>query len=45
MVTGALMVDEQQQPMSYVQVFHLIPDAGSYFIQNDIFRLVYAASG
>ncbi|KAG9782529.1 hypothetical protein KCU88_g3209, partial [Aureobasidium melanogenum] len=43
MVTGALMVDDQPQPMSYVQVFNLLPDAGSYYVQNDVFRLVYAA--
>ncbi|KIW97990.1 uncharacterized protein Z519_01574 [Cladophialophora bantiana CBS 173.52] len=45
MVTGALLVDDQQHPMSYVQTFNLQPEAGSYFVFNDIFRLVYAASG
>ncbi|KIX08284.1 uncharacterized protein Z518_02940 [Rhinocladiella mackenziei CBS 650.93] len=44
LVTGALMVDDQPQPMSYVQVFNLVPEGGSYFVQNDVFRLVYAAS-
>ncbi len=24
--------------MSYVQTFNLVPDAGSYFVQNDVFR-------
>jgi len=43
LVTGALMVDDQQQPMSYVQTFNLLPESGSYFVQNDVFRLVYAA--
>ncbi|KAF2145089.1 uncharacterized protein K452DRAFT_265708 [Aplosporella prunicola CBS 121167] len=43
-VTGALLVDEEQRPMSYTQTFQLRPDgAGSYFVFNDIFRLVYAA--
>ncbi|KAB8214934.1 hypothetical protein BDV33DRAFT_195653 [Aspergillus novoparasiticus] len=42
MVTGALLVDEQQNPMNYTQTFQLMPDgAGSYFVFNDIFRLVY----
>jgi len=43
LVTGALMVDDQPQPMSYVQVFTLLPESGSYYVQNDVFRLVYAA--
>ncbi|WEW55109.1 Nuclear transport factor 2 [Emydomyces testavorans] len=44
MVTGALLVDEEQKPMSYSQTFQLLPDgAGSYFVFNDIFRLVYSS--
>lgn len=35
-------VDEEQRPMSYTQVFQLLPDgAGSYFIFNDVFKLIY----
>jgi hypothetical protein len=30
--------------MSYTQVFQLMPEAGSYFVFNDIFKLVYAAA-
>lgn len=31
--------------MSYAQTFQLLPnDQGSYFIFNDVFRLVYPAS-
>ncbi|KAE8349718.1 hypothetical protein BDV28DRAFT_140626 [Aspergillus coremiiformis] len=42
MVTGALLVDEEQKPMNYTQSFQLMPDGqGSYFVFNDIFRLVY----
>ncbi|KAI5299698.1 hypothetical protein KEM56_003027, partial [Ascosphaera pollenicola] len=42
LVTGALLVDEEGRPMNYTQTFHLLPDgAGSYFVFNDIFRLVY----
>lgn len=30
--------------MHYTQAFQLLPDGqGSYFILNDVFRLVYAA--
>ncbi|KAK5304242.1 hypothetical protein LTR99_004698 [Exophiala xenobiotica] len=43
LVTGALMVDDQQQPMSYVQTFNLLSEGGSYYVFNDVFRLVYAA--
>ncbi|KAL5352623.1 Nuclear transport factor 2 [Pseudogymnoascus australis] len=42
LVTGALLVDEEQRPMNYSQCFQLLPDgAGSYFIFNDIFKLVF----
>lgn len=27
--------------MNYSQSFHLIPANGSYYVRNDIFRLVY----
>lgn len=43
LVTGALMHDDQPQPMSYVQSFTLKQDAGNYYVFNDVFRLVYAA--
>lgn len=37
-------VDEEQKPMSYTQCFKLQPDgAGSFFVLNDVFRLIYAA--
>ncbi|KAK8172347.1 hypothetical protein BKA80DRAFT_196033 [Phyllosticta citrichinensis] len=45
LVTGALLVDEEGRPMSYTQVFTLRPDDnGSYFVFNDVFRLVYPAA-
>ncbi|OQD63782.1 hypothetical protein PENPOL_c009G04578 [Penicillium polonicum] len=44
LVTGALLVDEEQKPMNYTQCFKLQPDgAGSYFVLNDVFRLIYSA--
>ncbi|KFY39800.1 hypothetical protein V494_03837 [Pseudogymnoascus sp. VKM F-4513 (FW-928)] len=43
LVTGALLVDEEQRPMNYSQCFQLLPNGqGSYFIFNDIFKLVFA---
>ncbi|KAL1968368.1 hypothetical protein VTN77DRAFT_1897 [Rasamsonia byssochlamydoides] len=45
LVTGALLVDDEQKPMSYTQAFQLLPDGqGSYFVFNDVFRLIYSAS-
>ncbi|KAF8867151.1 nuclear transport factor 2 [Acephala macrosclerotiorum] len=42
LVTGALLVDAEERPMNYTQAFQLLPDgAGSFFIFNDIFKLVY----
>ncbi|THV07977.1 nuclear transport factor 2 [Dendrothele bispora CBS 962.96] len=40
-VTGALKVDDGESELKFSQVFNLIPDGGSYFVQNDIFRLNY----
>ena len=37
-----LQVDDQPQPMSYVQTFHLQLDGASYFVHNDIFRCMWA---
>lgn len=41
-VTGLLVVDDSPNPLQFSQVFHLIPDSGSYYVYNDIFRLNYA---
>ncbi|MCJ1399457.1 Nuclear transport factor 2 [Xylographa trunciseda] len=41
LVTGALLVDEEQRSMSYTQVFQLMPEQGSYFVFNDLFKLIY----
>jgi len=42
-VTGLLVVDDSPNPLQFSQVFHLIPDGGSYYVFNDIFRLNYGA--
>ncbi|ORY02949.1 hypothetical protein BCR34DRAFT_573894 [Clohesyomyces aquaticus] len=44
MVTGALMVEGSDRPMSYTQAFQLKMDGGSWYVFNDIFRLVYPAA-
>ncbi|ORY62491.1 uncharacterized protein BCR38DRAFT_438839 [Pseudomassariella vexata] len=41
LVTGQLLVDEEQRPMNYTQTFHLVAEGGSYYVFNDIFKLVY----
>ncbi|QLI67985.1 Nuclear transport factor 2 [Metarhizium brunneum] len=42
LVTGQLLVDEEQRPMNYTQSFQLSRDAsGQYYVYNDIFKLVY----
>ncbi|KAK6082904.1 nuclear transport factor 2 [Seiridium cupressi] len=41
LVTGQLLVDEEQRPMSYAQAFQLMPEGGSFFVFNDVFKLVY----
>ncbi|KAJ7084280.1 hypothetical protein B0H15DRAFT_848496 [Mycena belliarum] len=41
-VTGLLVVDDSPNPLQFSQTFHLIPDGGSYYVFNDIFRLNYA---
>ncbi|KAI0792826.1 nuclear transport factor 2 [Abortiporus biennis] len=40
-VTGLLVVDGSQNPLQFSQIFQLIPDSGSYYVFNDIFRLNY----
>ncbi|KAK9378912.1 uncharacterized protein V2V93DRAFT_374498 [Kockiozyma suomiensis] len=42
MVTGEILFDEETNPQRYSQTFHLLPEGGSYFVLNDIFRLNYA---
>jgi Nuclear transport factor 2 (NTF2) domain len=40
---GHGQVDEEQKPMNFTQTFQLMPESGSYFVFNDIFKLVYPA--
>ncbi|KAH7235882.1 hypothetical protein BKA59DRAFT_485633 [Fusarium tricinctum] len=42
LITGALLVDEEQRPMNFAQSFQLARDAsGNYYVFNDLFKLVY----
>ncbi|RHZ74449.1 Nuclear transport factor 2 [Aspergillus turcosus] len=43
MVTGGLLVDEEQKPMSYTQTFQLLREGETYYVFNDMFRLIYPA--
>jgi hypothetical protein len=43
-VGGEILVDEEERPIRFSQVFQLMPmlgAGGSYFIQCDLFRLHY----
>ncbi|KAF5379872.1 hypothetical protein D9757_007198 [Collybiopsis confluens] len=37
----SVMVDDSTNALQFSQTFHLIPDGGSYYVLNDIFRLNY----
>jgi len=40
-VSGMLVVDDSENPLQFSQTFQLMPDNGSYYVYNDIFRLNY----
>ncbi|KAI8994601.1 hypothetical protein BDB01DRAFT_773377 [Pilobolus umbonatus] len=40
-VTGLLLIDEEMNPQLFTQTFQLVPEGSSYYVLNDIFRLVY----
>ncbi|EPQ30347.1 uncharacterized protein PFL1_01873 [Pseudozyma flocculosa PF-1] len=41
LVTGALLVDEEANPLKFSQAFTLNADNGSFYVYNDVFRLVF----
>ncbi|XP_010540411.1 PREDICTED: nuclear transport factor 2 [Tarenaya hassleriana] len=42
-VSGNLLLAGEQHPLKFSQMFHLMPSPqGSFYVQNDIFRLNYA---
>ncbi|GJP51332.1 hypothetical protein CLOM_g10490 [Closterium sp. NIES-68] len=41
-VSGSLKLADQEHPLKFSQMFHLMPTpAGSFYVLNDIFRLNY----
>ncbi|KAI8825713.1 nuclear transport factor 2 [Fimicolochytrium jonesii] len=42
-VTGQLQIDEETTTQFFTQTFHLYPEGASFFVYNDIFRLVLGA--
>lgn len=41
-VNGNMLIDDNENPMKFSQVFHLLPDAaqpGVHFVSSDVFRL------
>ncbi|KAH8732464.1 hypothetical protein GQ44DRAFT_745666 [Phaeosphaeriaceae sp. PMI808] len=44
LVTGALLVEGSERPMSFTQSFQLRKDVDNWFLFNDVFRLVYPAA-
>ncbi|GAA5848260.1 hypothetical protein JCM8547_004459 [Rhodosporidiobolus lusitaniae] len=41
LVTGQLITGDESNPLNFSQTFHLLPEGGSYYVFNDVFRLVY----
>ncbi|KAF9328582.1 Nuclear transport factor 2 [Podila minutissima] len=41
LVTGQLLIDGESNAQQFSQTFYLKNDNGNYFIQNDVFRLIY----
>eukprot|EP00771_Trimastix_marina_P004072 gnl/Trimastix_PCT/803.p2 GENE.gnl/Trimastix_PCT/803~~gnl/Trimastix_PCT/803.p2 ORF type:complete len:120 (+),score=13.21 gnl/Trimastix_PCT/803:86-445(+) len=41
-VNGQLMIAGQQNPLNFVEFFHLEQAAGSFYVTNNIFRLALA---
>lgn len=39
-VCGELLTEGEEHPLKFSQSFQLAPEAGSYWVANDIFRLV-----
>ncbi|KAF9276475.1 Nuclear transport factor 2 [Mortierella antarctica] len=41
LVTGQLLIDGESNAQQFSQTFYLKNEGGNYFIQNDVFRLIY----
>lgn len=44
MVTGELLIDEEQNAQRYSQVFHLLPEGGSFYVLNGKLQLSRATT-
>eukprot|EP00271_Cylindrocystis_brebissonii_P008930 TRINITY_DN23465_c0_g1_i1.p1 TRINITY_DN23465_c0_g1~~TRINITY_DN23465_c0_g1_i1.p1 ORF type:complete len:123 (+),score=24.10 TRINITY_DN23465_c0_g1_i1:241-609(+) len=40
-VSGKIQLADQEQPLPFSQMFHLLPGQGNLYVLNDIFRLNY----
>ncbi|KQJ99134.1 nuclear transport factor 2 [Brachypodium distachyon] len=40
-VSGAITTGPGEHPLKFSQMFHLLPAGGSFYVQNDMFRLNY----
>ncbi|KAF9430227.1 Nuclear transport factor 2 [Podila epigama] len=41
LVTGQLIIDEESNIQQFSQTFYLKNDGSGFYVQNDIFRLIY----
>ncbi|CAF9921742.1 MAG: Nuclear transport factor 2 [Gomphillus americanus] len=41
LVTGQLQTEGEERPMNYTQVFQLLPEGETYYVHNDVFKLIY----
>ena len=37
--TGNIIVEGEEHEQKYSHIFHLLPEGGSYWVQNEMFRL------
>ncbi|VAI74443.1 unnamed protein product [Triticum turgidum subsp. durum] len=40
-VSGTITTGPGEHPLKFSQMFHLLPAGGSFYVQNDMFRLNY----
>ena len=39
-MANTAQVDDEQRPLNYTQTFQLLQEGGSYYVFNDVFRLL-----
>ncbi|KAK3805580.1 MAG: nuclear transport factor 2 [Benniella sp.] len=40
-VTGQILIDDETNPQSFAETFILKAEGGSFYVSNEVFRLVY----